>query len=432
MTRRVRTGDQTLVRELNRSIVLERLWFDSPLSRADLATATGLNKTTISNLVDELNEAGYVREIGLDVSAIGRPGVLLELDPDAGWIVGAEIGVDHLKVVLTNLRAGVIWREEAEADNAGELDSVLDCLVGLLDRAIEHAHLAERPVLGIGIAIPGLVDMTQGRLIYEPNMGWHDVPLAHLLADRVQLPLFIENDANAAALAERYYGVARGVDNFIYIVANIGLGTGLVIDGHLFRGACGYAGEAGHTTVDPDGPPCRCGNRGCWERMASARALTERIQEAIQAGETSTLTNGKDQTSGQISLPMILDAATAEDAVALRALHETGTYLGIGIANLVNSFNPGLIAFGGSLSRAGEYLLPVARQVVEERAMPELREATVLELSIFKADACVMGAAALVLHDLISRPRLVLDMSGEATRKSARRHTQQNRAVDRQ
>jgi glucokinase-like ROK family protein len=432
MTRRVRTGDQTLVRELNRSIVLERLWFDSPLSRADLATATGLNKTTISNLVDELNEAGYVREIGLDVSAIGRPGVLLELDPDAGWIVGAEIGVDHLKVVLTNLRAGVIWREEAEADNAGELDSVLDCLVGLLDRAIEHAHLAERPVLGIGIAIPGLVDMTQGRLIYEPNMGWHDVPLAHLLADRVQLPLFIENDANAAALAERYYGVARGVDNFIYIVANIGLGTGLVIDGHLFRGACGYAGEAGHTTVDPDGPPCRCGNRGCWERMASARALTERIQEAIQAGETSTLTNGKDQTSGQISLPMILDAATAEDAVALRALHETGTYLGIGIANLVNSFNPGLIAFGGSLSLAGEYLLPVARQVVEERAMPELREATVLELSIFKADACVMGAAALVLHDLISRPRLVLDMSGEATRKSARRHTQQNRAVDRQ
>jgi N-acetylglucosamine repressor len=183
----------------------------------------------------------------------------------------------------------------------------------------------------------------------------------------------------------------------------------VVIDGHLFRGADGYAGEAGHTTVDPGGPPCRCGNRGCWERMASVRALVERIQQAIQAGEKSVLLSKTNRELEGINLPMILEAASVNDSVVLNALQTTGTYLGIGIANLVNTFNPRLIAFGGSLSLLGEYLLPVARQVVEERAMPELREATTIELSLFKADACVMGAAALVLHDLISRPRLLLE-----------------------
>jgi glucokinase-like ROK family protein len=409
MTRRVRTGDQALVRELNRSIVLERLWLDSPLSRADIAQATGLNKTTISNLIDELSTDGFVREIGRNASTIGRPSVLLELDPDAGWIIGVELGVGHLKVVLTDLCAGVAWREDSETDKTGELSVVLEQLVHQLNHAAEHAKQVGQRILGVGVAIPGLVDVGQGKLIFEPNMGWQHVPLVELLSEQMRLPIFIENDANAAALAERYYGVARGVDNFIYIVANIGLGTGVVIDGHLFRGADGYAGEAGHTTVDPGGPPCRCGNRGCWERMASVRALVERIQQAIQAGEKSVLLSKTNRELEGINLPMILEAASVNDSVVLNALQTTGTYLGIGIANLVNTFNPRLIAFGGSLSLLGEYLLPVARQVVEERAMPELREATTIELSLFKADACVMGAAALVLHDLISRPRLLLE-----------------------
>lgn len=252
--------------------------------------------------------------------------------------------------------------------------------------------------------------------MFEPNTGWRDVPLGEMLAQHVSFPVFLDNDANAAALAERYYGVARDVDNFIYIVANIGLGAGLVIDGELFQGATGFAGEAGHMTIDPAGPACRCGNRGCWERMASVRALIERLQLALKAGESSIIMEGV-----PITLPMILQAAAAGDAVTLRALHETGVYLGIGIANLVNSFNPRLVAFGGSLSLAGEYLLPVARQVVAERAMPELQEATTLELSVFRDSACVMGAAALVLHDLLSRPRLVLDRVSETAPPGGRR-----------
>ena len=416
MSRRIRTGDQSLVRELNRSIVLERLWVGSPMSRADLAVATGLNKTTVSNLVDELAATGFVREVGRNVSAGGRPGVLLELNPDAGWIIGAEIAVDHLSLVLTDLRAGVVWREDCEADQPTELDSVLGALVRMLRQATEHAERRGQRIFGVGVSLPGLVDVPRGRLMFEPNTGWRDVPLGEMLAQHVSFPVFLDNDANAAALAERYYGVARDVDNFIYIVANIGLGAGLVIDGELFQGATGFAGEAGHMTIDPAGPACRCGNRGCWERMASVRALIERLQLALKAGESSIIMEGV-----PITLPMILQAAAAGDAVTLRALHETGVYLGIGIANLVNSFDPRLVAFGGSLSLAGEYLLPVARQVVAERAMPELQEATTLELSVFRDSACVMGAAALVLHDLLSRPRLVLDRVSETAPPGGRR-----------
>jgi glucokinase-like ROK family protein len=407
MSPRFRTGDQSLVRELNRSIVLERLWVASPLSRADLAVATGLNKTTVSNLVDEMIAAGFVREIGRNVSAGGRPGVLLEFDPDAGWIIGAEIGVGHLSIVLANLRADIAWRRQVDFDLTDGLETVLDKLTALLRQARQHSQRSRRHLMGAGITVPGLVDVSSGRLIFEPNMGWRDVPLRQLLHARLQVPVYVDNDANAAALAERYFGVAQDVDTFAYVVANIGLGAGLVMGGQIYPGVSGYAGEAGHTTIDPDGPLCRCGNRGCWERLASQRALIERAQAALRAGQPSLLHAASGDGRQGLTLEGILEAARQGDTVARQTLSETGTYLGIGIANLVNLLNPTLIAFGGSLSLAHEYLLPTARQVVEARAMRELRQVARIVVSAFQADACVIGGVALVLHELLSRPRLV-------------------------
>jgi len=407
MPPRLRTGDQALVRELNRSIVLERLWVASPLSRADLAAATGLNKTTISNLVDEMIAAGFVREIGRNASAGGRPGVLLEFDPDAGWIIGAEIGVGHLSVVLANLRADIAWRGQMQFDLTDGLETVIEKLIGLLRQARQHSQRSRRRLMGAGITVPGLVDVSSGELIFEPNMGWRDVPLRQLLHARLHLPVQVDNDANAAALAERYFGVARDVETFAYVVANIGLGAGLVMGGQLYPGVSGYAGEAGHTTIDPDGPLCRCGNRGCWERLASQRSLIERVSAALQAGKSSRLLEAGVDGRQPLALEAILQAARQGDAVARQALVETGTYLGIGIANLVNLLNPTLVAFGGSLSLAHEFLLPAAREVIDARAMRELRQAARIVVSAFQADACVIGGVALVLHELLSRPRLV-------------------------
>jgi glucokinase-like ROK family protein len=406
VARQFRTGDQTLVRELNRSILLQRLRVRPPLSRADLAAATGLNKTTVSKLIDELIADGLVHEIGLVPSGGGRPAVLLELKPDGGWIVGGEIGVGRMVTVVADLRATIAWRREATFEKDAGMELVLQRLDALLRQARQFAQRSsERRLLGVGVTVPGLVDVISGILVFEPNMGWRDVPLRDRLASKLHVPAFIENDANAAALAERYFGAAQDVEDFAYVVANIGLGAGLVVGGQIFSGASGYAGEAGHTTIDPDGPLCRCGNRGCWERLASLRALTERVDRALEAGLPSRIPSLA--AGGEITLEVILEAARDGDQVARQALDETGTYLGIGIANLINLLNPQLVAFGGSLSLAHEFLMPAAQRVVDERAMRELRQAARIVVSPLRADACVLGGVALVLHDLLRRPHLV-------------------------
>lgn len=405
MPRQFRTGDQSLVRELNRSILLQRLRRGSPLSRAELAAATGLNKTTVSNLIDELITEGLAREIGLDASGGGRPGVLLELNPDGGWILGGEIAVGRLSVVIANLRARISWRREALYSKDASLEAVLGQLDALLLAGVEVADRTGLRLMGVGVTVPGLVDVHSGTLVFEPNMGWRNVPLEQHLRETLHLPTFIDNDANAAALAERYFGAAQDVDDFAYVVANIGLGAGLVVGGQIFSGASGYAGEAGHTTIDPDGPLCRCGNRGCWERLASQRALIERIDGALERGQPSllpSLVNGREMT-----LAAILEGARQGDGVARQALHETGLYMGIGIANLINLLNPQLVAFGGSLSLAHEYLMPAIHQVVTERAMGELGRAARIVVSTLEADACVLGGVALVLHDRLRHPRLI-------------------------
>ncbi len=377
-----------------------------------MAGLTGLNKTTVSSLVDDLMAGEFVREIGRDASAGGRPGVLLELNPDAGGIVGAEISVGQIHVILTDFRAAIVWRRQVPFDQSENARRVLGRVTTLLRQAKQQCQRTGRRLFGAGVTIPGLVDVASGRLIFEPNMGWRDVPLLEWLTADVDFPIYADNDANAAALAERYLGAAQDVDDFVYIVANEGLGAGLVTGGHIYQGASGFAGEAGHTTIDPDGPLCRCGNHGCWERVASQRALIERVYTAISAGETSSLDGVSRDRPEDLSTERILAAARAGDAVSLRALAETGRYLGIGIANLINTFNPSLVAFGGALSLADEFLMPEVREVVEERAMQQTRLAARIVVSAFKDDACVMGGVALVLHDILSRPRLELARSG--------------------
>lgn len=418
MPRQFRTGDQTFVRHLNRSLILDQLRLRSPLSRADLAGITGLNKTTVSSLVDELMAGEFVREIGRETSGGGRPGMLLELNPDAGCIIGAEIGVGQINVILTDFRATIFWRRQLRYEKSEDLHQVLARLTTLLRQAGQQGQRTGRRLFGAGLAIPGLVDVASGTLIFEPNMGWRDVPLVHRLASELDFPIFVDNDANAAALAEMYLGAAQDVNDFVYVVANVGLGTGLVIGGHIFQGASGFAGEAGHMTIDPDGPLCRCGNHGCWERLASQRALIERVQTAIQAGEHSAVERLVQSEPDDLTTQAILDAARAGDAVCLRALNDTGRYLGVGIANLINTFNPSLVAFGGALSLADEFLMPVVHQVVQERAMEQPRRVARVVVSAFRSDACVMGGVALVLHDILSRPRL--DVSPASKHHKAR------------
>ena len=402
---KTRTGDQALVREINLSIILNALRDHSPASRASLAAVTGLNKTTVSSLVQQLIDGRFVSERGAGKPEDpGRPGILLELNPKAGRIVAAEIGVDFISAMAANFAVEIIWRHQEQTDPAAGQDMIIERVCTLIEEAIRQTDSAESAVLGLGLGVPGLVDVASGMLLFAPNLGWRDVPLRQFLESRFDVPVYVDNEANMAAMGERYFGVARGARTVLYVSAGVGLGGGIVFDQRLMPCAAGFVGEVGHMTVIPEGPPCKCGNRGCWETLVSQGAVFRRVRRALSAGADSRLLEDTHGDLDTLSIPLIVQAARAGDRVALDALEETGLYLGIGLANLVNALNPEIVVFGGILSLAAEFIMPVVQRVIGERALRWSVQSMRLLVSAHGSDACVMGGIATVYHQILSQP----------------------------
>ncbi len=398
------TADQMVVRKHNKALILDRLRLQAPLSRAEISSATGLNRSTVSSIVSELIQNGLVRETELRKNRLGRPGMPLELSPVGACAIGAEVGVDFVSILLADFVAQPIWRKRVNRDpNLGQTASI-ERAQELIQEALAHANANGSRPLGIGLGVPGLVDIERGELVFAPNLKWSHVPLSTLLANRFDLPVFVENDANAAALGEYYFGVARGVENFIYLSADVGLGGGIVLDGKLFRGSGGYAGEVGHVSVDPDGEACGCGRRGCWELVVGPRAIVRQIQITLRHGAPSIICEMAKHDLDSITFAQVVQAAVAGDAVALDALQGAARWLGIGIANLVNTFNPELIVLGGALARAQSVLTPVIRTTVQEHALKPSLQVLRFATSAHGSEACVVGAAALVLEKILRYP----------------------------
>jgi glucokinase-like ROK family protein len=408
---RYRTGDQNWVREHNLSIVLNYIWeAGEPIARARLTEISGLNKSTIGNLLTQLQAWGFIKETGTSSAGLGRPGVMIDINPDAGRLIGVEIGVDFISAVLTDLKAGSVWQHKIDMNGDGATHKsnqaqMLEQAERLIQEAIDLTKAAGQRLLGIGVGIPGLVDHSTGTLLFAPNLDWRNVPLREIW-QHFGVPIIIENEANAAALGEHMLGVARRVDNFIYLSAGFGLGGGIVIGGQLYGGVGGYAGEIGHMTLVPDGPQCNCGNRGCWETLIGPTAIIERVQQSAGEGRAPQLmalpeVNGNIQA---IRMTHVLEAAKHGDPAVLHVLDEAGRYLGIGIASLLNAFNPSLVVLGGMLSLAGPYILPRAQREVDMRALAPARTGVNIILSAFKFDACVMGGVSLIVREILSNP----------------------------
>jgi glucokinase-like ROK family protein len=403
-----RTGDQALVREINLSVIMNHLRTNAPISRAALADATGLNKTTVSSLVNELIERQFVQEIGPASPSSGRPAILLKLNPTAGFIVSCEIGVGFILVICTDFSPKIIWRYEEDFDPTFGQRAILDRALAILNQAIEVGHPACGKLLGVSVGVPGLVNQATGVLLFAPNLGWRDLPIRAILQESFNEPLFVDNEANIAALGEQYFGAAQGYKEVLYISATgVGLGGGIVHGGRVFSGVAGFGAEFGHMTMDPDGAICKCGNQGCWETQVSQQALFRHVWRRVDQGEVSRLSEMTDGRRASLTVPLVVDAARAGDAVALEALEIVGRHLGIGIASLVNALNPELVVFGGILSLAGEFLMPVIEKEVERRALKWNREAMQLALARHSSDACVMGGVATVYQAILAQPDIV-------------------------
>lgn len=399
-----RTADQALVRQINLSLIMHTLWTDSPISRARLSQKTKLNKTTVSDLVSELNGYGFVREIGMKSSGTGRPATLLTLNPAAGYIVSCEIGVGYLEVLVTDFAPKAIWQIKEPVEPRTEQAVVLDRMLALLHEAIKRGKSSAKQLLGIAVGVPGMVDHASGTLLFAPNLKWRNLNLISLLEqESFGVPIFVDNEANMAALGEHYFGAAQGYSEILYLSGNVGLGGGFLSNGQLRRGANGVAAEYGHMTMDPQGILCNCGNYGCWETLVSQNSIFTKIRDAARAGESTQMTERVRGQWDQITLEMVVDAAQAGDQVALRSLEEVGHSLGVGIASLLNALNPEIVVLGGVLSIASEFLFPVVHEEIQKRALPWNRETIEIKRAAHGSDACVKGGVATVYQAVLSQ-----------------------------
>jgi glucokinase-like ROK family protein len=403
--KRTLTGDQALVRRINLSLILNKVFEKPSLSRAELAELTGLTRSTVSSLVQELLEYRLLHETGLAAGSVGRPSMQLELNPQAGFMVGCEVGVDFISVIVTDFRAQVIWQHRETTPAGTSQQAILARILALLDQAVANGGTeCDTPcgLLGIAVGVPGLVDHASGKLLFAPNLEWRDVPLLDILNRQFPSTLiFVENEANVAALGEYFFGAAKGYEEVLYISAGIGLGGAVVRNGQLVKGKAGFAGEFGHMTIEPDGLPCKCGNQGCWETLATQAAVFRCIQAELRNGRQSKLPKTVLDDAQTLTVPLVVDAARASDPVARQALTEVGRYLGIGIASLVNALNPDLVVLGGILSEADEFVLPVIEEELTRRALPWNAEATRVVIAHHGSDACVMGGVAIVFQSTI-------------------------------
>ncbi len=390
-------ADQRAVRTSNLSLVARCVAECTAVSRAQLAKLTGLNKTTVSSLVAELIERGVVAESGLaDLRRVGRPAQMLELDDGSIAALGLEIDVDYLAVCVCDLRGAVRYRSSIGHDNReSPLARVFETLAELVAGALAECDLLGLTPIGAGVSLPGTVEAETGTLIHAPNLGWNEMPVAEILRDALgdpPFPIRVGNDANLAALGELESGALRGVGHALLIYGNIGIGGALIVDGAIFPGSDGFAGEIGHMPLRPfDGDRCRCGGRGCLETIAGQEAIARRV--GIQGTR-----------SGTASPPaLVAERARTGDPEVLSALDEVAEMLGICVAAAVGLINPRRVVLAGTLGMLSTWLLPGARAAMEQRTTvaPTAVEIVGSELA---DEAAIRGGAALVLHSVLNDP----------------------------
>ena len=382
------------IRTANRYEVLRQIIAESPTSRQELAAATGLSLATVATLVGELIELHMITEVGFEDSAGGRPRGLVAVDAAGGALIGVDIAETYVRVELFDLALNVLARADEDIrPGENRPEQVVGHVAAAVGSVAAQAGVEDSRVLGVGVSVPGQVDRDTGVAQYAPNWDWHDVPLLDLLAERVPHPLHLDNPLRACAVAELWFGAARGHGDAVVVNLGTGVGAGLVLGGGLHRGVSNSAGEWGHTTLVLDGRLCHCGNHGCVETYVGAPGIMLNLREL---SPRSALLHPEDQTA---TVDALAHAVTAGDPVALKVVRETARYLGAGIASLVNLLNPEVVVLSSWVAATlGEPLLEEVREAVGRHALRRPYAATRIVLSPIPTDPVCLGAATFALE----------------------------------
>ncbi len=375
------TWNQQVVKKNNKALVLQIIIEKEQISRADIAQVSGLNKTTVSLLVNELLEEELIFESGPGISSGGRRPVILHFNKEAGYTIGVDIGVNYVLCVLTDLQGKIII-EKNQIVQRTPYSGIISIVQTMIQSLLEEMPASKYGVVGIGAGVPGIVN-SEGTILLAPNLGWTNIQLKADLEKMFQIPVIIENEAKAGAVGEQQFGAGQDFQNIIYISAGIGIGVGIIFNKQLYQGKNGFSGEMGHMIIQMNGKRCNCGSRGCWEAYASEQAL---LEMAEQNAET---------------LEQLVQLADNGDQTARDLFKEAGNYLGYGINNIINTFNPDQIILGNRMALAKDWLEEAIQTTIVNHTLPYHKREMQFNFSKLSKYSTVLGVSAFVVENFL-------------------------------
>src|SRR3990172_5470997 len=402
MTLTVWQAPKTNVKNLNKHAALDLIRFATGgISRIELSRQIGLTRAALTAIVNDLIQAGLVREsAGQHIG--GRNPINLEINPEVGRVLGIDIGSTHITIVLANYQAQVLAETNAPMDVMLGPDFCMNRLIKLIEDWLPTTKTTLTEITAAAVGVPGPVVSDTGIVGAPPIMpGWDKFPIRDWLEERLGCPVSLGNDAEFGALGEWAFGAGRGEKNLAYIKVGTGIGAGFLLDGQIYRGTTGSAGEIGHITLEENGPLCSCGNRGCLEAMAGGRSLAQRAREGVLKGRRTMLSEIFPTDS--ITAQDVINAARRGDLFSQQLIPESGYHLGTAIAGLVNLINPEIIVIGGGVAQLGDLLLDPIRKTVKERSLLVSWQAVRISAAVPGRRSSALGAVAQALSMSLHR-----------------------------
>ena len=398
--------DASAIRAQHSRLILNLLWKEREISRADLARRTSLSRSTVSAIVSDLLTTGLVKEARAGVSSGGRRPIILEFQDQSSFIVGIELGATHVSCVLTDLTCNVRASWSAPAPVRDDPAVALKKMTMGVRAVLDADGVQPSQLLGIGVAVPSPVNNKRpGELLPLVVPKWEGYNVATHLEENFGRPVFVDNDANLGALAELWWGTGSSAQDLVYIKVATGIGAGLIIDGRIFRGSGGIAGEIGHTSIDPNGPQCVCGLMGCLHTYIGTPALLERAKDELLASGS--------KRKPPASIDELVNAALDGEPSSIEVLRYTGNKLGVGIANMLNLLNPRTVVIGGGIARAGDLILDPLHETILGLSLPASILNTEIRATGLNEWGIAVGAATLALEAALETPALFPTQSRE-------------------
>ncbi len=384
--------------------ILSLIRAEGPVSRRELADRTGLNRSTLSEVVGRLLSLSLIQEAGTYKRVNGRRFKTLEIRGTGSAVVGIEFTGEKTHTLLANLACEVLWREDRPVPRSSSKEGIMACVNEAVEAALREAHRTGDRVIGIGHADVGQVDAEEECIVVSSVApDWRDVPLRKILAKKFGIPVFIQNVSNTMVLAEAWWGSGKGMKDILYVYLGTGIGVAYYHNGEVLSGATNGLGELGHTIVDKDGPMCECGSRGCLEAIAGGKAIVRRVRDFIESGVRSVVSDPAHYHLQKLSLDDVVKAAQEGDKLCITVLDEATEYLSIGVVNAVNLFNPDMVIFGGTLARSHDLVIDSIKRSIKARCLPNTVAELKMEISAFGEDGPALGAATLAIRDYLSR-----------------------------